>query len=126
MPLDVAAASSHEAEIRGPLSAADATIVMLLALLLRSSTNPALLGVFSEQYSVFDEEMNAAMQRVLRDEFDKCTVIAVAHRIDTICPGSDVVVVVVGDGGRAGGGGGSARGAGARRHFAQLVRDTSH
>lgn len=77
--------------------------------------------LLDEPTSSVDEETDATVQRVLRDEFRGCTVITVAHRLNTIYPGSDVVVVMEG---------GQVAEAGApdelmRRDgpFAQLVRD---
>ncbi|TQV95962.1 ABC transporter [Cordyceps javanica] len=81
--------------------------------------------LLDEPTSSVDEATDGAVQQVLREAFERCTVITVAHRINTIYPGSDVVVVMEG---------GQVVEAGApeelvRRqngHFAQLVRDASH
>lgn len=54
--------------------------------------------LLDEPTSSVDEETDAVVQAALRREFGGCTVITVAHRINTIYPGSDVVVVM--DGGR--------------------------
>ena len=81
--------------------------------------------LLDEPTSSVDEATDGAVQQVLREAFERCTVITVAHRINTIYPGSDLVVVMEG---------GQVVEAGApeelvRRqngHFAQLVRDASH
>lgn len=81
--------------------------------------------LLDEPTSSVDEATDGAVQRVLREAFRGCTVITVAHRINTIYPGSDVVVVMEG---------GQVAEVGvpeelARRehgHFAQLIRDASH
>lgn len=81
--------------------------------------------LLDEPTSSVDVATDGAVQRVLREAFRDCTVITVAHRINTIYPGSDVVVVMEG---------GQVAEVGVpeelmRRddgHFAQLVRDASH
>lgn len=54
--------------------------------------------LLDEPTSSIDAETDGMVQRAVRDEFGGCTVVTVAHRINTIYPGSDVVVVM--DGGR--------------------------
>ncbi len=81
--------------------------------------------LLDEPTSSVDEATDGAVQRVLHESFRNCTVITVAHRINTIYPGSDVVVVM--EGGRV-------VEAGVPEelvqrqdgHFAQLVRNASH
>ncbi|OAA63926.1 ABC transporter, transmembrane domain, type 1 [Cordyceps fumosorosea ARSEF 2679] len=80
--------------------------------------------LLDEPTSSIDEVTDGKVQQVLREAFQGCTVITVAHRINTIHPGSDVVVVMEG---------GQVVEAGApdellrRRngHFAQFVRDAN-
>lgn len=50
--------------------------------------------LLDEPTSNIDETTDALLQKLLRGEFENCTVITVAHRINTIYPGSDVVVVM--------------------------------
>lgn len=53
--------------------------------------------LLDEATSNVDQEADAVLQRVVREEFSGYTVVAVAHRLDTI---SDADVVVVMDAGR--------------------------
>ncbi|KND90065.1 Multidrug resistance-associated protein 1 [Tolypocladium ophioglossoides CBS 100239] len=50
--------------------------------------------LLDEPTSNVDSETDATIQGVLRQEFAACTILTVAHRIDTIFPGSDVIVVM--------------------------------
>jgi ABC-type multidrug transport system fused ATPase/permease subunit len=53
--------------------------------------------LLDEATSNVDQEADAVLQRVVREEFSGCTVVAVAHRLETIL---DADVVVVMDAGR--------------------------
>lgn len=50
--------------------------------------------LLDEPTSNIDEAADALLQKMLREEFVDCTVVTVAHRINTIFPGSDFVVVM--------------------------------
>lgn len=50
--------------------------------------------LLDEPTSNIDETTDVLLQKLLREEFEDCTVVTVAHRINTIYPGSDVVVVM--------------------------------
>lgn len=50
--------------------------------------------LLDEPTSNIDETTDVLLQKLLREEFEECTVITVTHRINTIHPGSDVVVVM--------------------------------
>jgi ATP-binding cassette, subfamily C (CFTR/MRP), member 1 len=49
--------------------------------------------LLDEATSNVDCDTDAVMQRVVREDFEGCTTITVAHRLDTIV-GSDVIVVI--------------------------------
>ncbi|KYK57921.1 hypothetical protein DCS_04934 [Drechmeria coniospora] len=50
--------------------------------------------LLDEPTSSVDADMDALMQQIIREEFKECTVITVAHRINTIFPGSDMIIVM--------------------------------
>jgi ATP-binding cassette, subfamily C (CFTR/MRP), member 1 len=49
--------------------------------------------LLDEATSNVDGDTDVMMQRVMREEFKDCTVVVVAHRLDTIM-GSDIIVVM--------------------------------
>ncbi|KAK0643329.1 putative ATP-binding cassette transporter [Cercophora newfieldiana] len=65
-------------------------LALARALVLKEEKKIVLLD---EATSNVDGETDAVMQRVVREEFTECTVITVAHRLDTIM-GSDVILVM--------------------------------
>jgi ABC-type multidrug transport system fused ATPase/permease subunit len=76
--------------------------------------------LLDEPTSNVDPGTDAIIQQVLREEFAESTVLTVAHRMDTIYPGSDVIVVM--DQGRVAEVGPPADLLRQGRLFAQLVR----
>lgn len=67
-------------------------LALARALLLKEGKKIVLLD---EATSNVDGETDAIMQRVVKEEFEECTVITVAHRLETIM-GSDVILVMEG------------------------------
>lgn len=65
-----------------------------LLALSRATLRKSKIVLLDEPTSNVDSETDATIQRVLRQEFAACTILTVAHRINTIFPGSDVIVVM--------------------------------
>jgi ATP-binding cassette subfamily C (CFTR/MRP) protein 1 len=61
--------------------------------LARAMLNKRKVVLLDEATSSLDRQTDEAIQKVIREEFKECTVLAVAHRLETIGD-ADVVVVV--------------------------------
>ena len=65
--------------------------------LARATLNPAKIVILDEATSSVDVQTDALMQRIIREEFQGCTIIAVAHRLQTILDFDRVVVLSAGE-----------------------------
>lgn len=84
-----------------PLSAGQKQLFSLARAILRHQSNRQKLRrsvlVLDEATSNVDLETDQCVQRVLREDFEGCTMIVVAHRVETI---ADADLVVRMEGGR--------------------------
>lgn len=80
-----------------PLSTGQLQLLALARAILMRRTRPGKLVILDEATSNIDAATDLEMQRVIREEFDGCTIISIAHRLETIMDADEIVVLEDGE-----------------------------